>query len=293
MIGELQTGQGAESSGIQALAGGSRYASPAAQDAYETLVLNGVEKRFSQDLLRRALAVIPPSASEDPDAVLDQLATEMLSDIQVKEFFPKLMRSSGSTNTPRVVALVGPTGVGKTTTLAKIASLASLTHGLKVGLINLDTYRVAAVDQLSTYARIMNVPFRTATNAEELGMALRDFASRDLVLIDTTGRSQKDIRALQEMKEMLSQVPGLSCQLVVSATTRDAELVEIGKRFAIFSPEAAVFSKLDEAITYGPLYNFPKKTGLPLAFFAIGQRVPEDIEEATPERVASLVLDIG
>jgi flagellar biosynthesis protein FlhF len=191
-----------------------------------------------------------------------------------------------------VIALVGPTGVGKTTTVAKMASEALLKRNLKVGLINLDSYKVAAFDQLGTYAKILNVPFRSAASADELRAAVQDFHGLDLVLVDTTGRSQRDPASLREMQELLKSVPTLRTQLVLAVATRDNELYDQASRFGVFRPQGVVFSKLDEATLYGSIYNVSQKTKLPLLYFTTGQRVPEDIEEATRERVAALIMEL-
>ena len=122
---------------------------------------------------------------------------------------------------PECFCLMGRNGVGKTTTIAKIASLGILEKRLRVGLINLDSYKVAAADQLATYAKIMNVPFRSVTNRDELQQAVYDFASLDLVLIDTTGRSQKDQESLLQLRHMLAAIDGVQTALLISATTKD------------------------------------------------------------------------
>ena len=195
-------------------------------------------------------------------------------------------------NGPAVIALVGPTGVGKTTTVAKMASEALLKRNLKVGLINLDSYKVAAFDQLGTYAKILNVPFRSVSTQEELKAALLDFQSLNLVLVDTTGRSQRDPGSLKDMQAMLSSVPNLRTHLVLSVITRDSELYDMATRFSIFRPQGLIMSKLDEATIFGSIYNVSQKVKLPLLYFTTGQRVPEDIEEASRERVASLILNL-
>jgi flagellar biosynthesis protein FlhF len=215
----------------------------------------------------------------------------MLDDIKVDDLLKDVGARVGKSQAT-IIALVGPTGVGKTTTIAKIASQAMLEKRLRVGLINLDSYKVAAADQISTYARIMGLPFRSVTTEEELQQAIYDFNSLDLVLIDTTGRSQKDQESLQELKQLLFRISGLETVLMASATTRDSDLVDITNRFSIFSPKGLIFSKLDETGVYGSIYNAQKRTGLPLLYFTVGQRVPEDIEKATRERVVGLILDL-
>ena len=257
----------------------------------QDLVSAGVEKKLARQVVRQAAFDLSNIDRHDDQAILDKVAHQLINDIQVGDLLETVCtRATRGQNT--ALALVGPTGVGKTTTIAKIASLGILERRLRVGLINLDSYKVAAADQLATYAKIMNVPFRSVTTQEELSQALFDFSSLDLVLIDTTGRSQKDQESLLQLRHMLASIEGCQTALLVSATTKDTDLNEVVSRFKIFNPAGLVLSKLDETSVYGCLYNVQKRSGLPLLYFTVGQRVPEDIEKASAERVAALILDI-
>lgn len=288
-VQETQTPQ--PGSGAQAMVHQTVLNSPALQDAFEQLVINGMDKRYAFPLMKRVAFELGDQRSKNPDSVMDQLATEIMQATDVKlplSGIPAVKENPG----PVILALVGPTGVGKTTTVAKMASEALLKRNLKVGLINVDSYKVAAFDQLGTYAKILNVPFRSTSSAEDLKMAIQDFQHLDLILIDTTGRSQRDPNSLREMEALLQSVPGIQTQLVLAVTTRDAELYDMAHRFSIFKPQGLIVSKLDEATLYGCIYNLGQRVKLPLLYFTTGQRVPEDIEEATPERVAALILDL-
>jgi flagellar biosynthesis protein FlhF len=123
-------------------------------------------------------------------------------------------------------------------------------------------------------------------------LAIQDFSSFDLVLIDTAGRSQRDLESLTRLKALLSVHPQMRVELVLSATVRDQELNEMGSRFGMFKPEGLILSKLDEAMTYGSMYNISHRLKLPILYFTTGQRVPEDLEEASPERMAVLLTGI-
>lgn len=193
-------------------------------------------------------------------------------------------------NAPRIIALVGPTGVGKTTTTAKLAAMYALNRGSKVALITMDIFRVGAVEQLKTYTRIMGIPLEVASTPKELERAVERHSDCDLILIDTAGRSHKDTEKLEEMKGFLESSIQADVYLCLSATTKDRELEEILKRFSAFSISKVVFTKLDECESFGCIVNLLLKANLQIAYFTTGQRVPEDIEVATSEKLAELIL---
>ena len=257
------------------------------QSEYNNLLRNGIDKRYATALIKQVAFTLSREGLQRPEAITEALAVEMMNNVKIDN---PLDFKAGSER--RVYALIGPTGVGKTTTIAKLASQAILNKNLRVGLINVDSYKVAALDQLATYAKILNVPFRQASTAAELDRALTEFKPLDLVLIDTSGRSQRDSESLSQMKLLLSECTSVRPILIMSATTRDQELYDIITRFKLFNPTGLVFSKLDETSTFGCIYNISVKTGLPLSYFTVGQRVPEDIESASRERVADLILDL-
>jgi flagellar biosynthesis protein FlhF len=279
----------ADTHGTGALARQAGITSPSLQEAFETLVLSGVDKKLAVSLSRKVAFELGESVVNS-DQVLDQIALEIVQSVRVRDGLGGTPAGAGS---PRLIALVGPTGVGKTTTLAKLAAESLLKHRLRVGLINLDSFKVGAGDQISTYARILNLPFRSCSTPEELANAIRDFGVLDLVLIDTTGRSPKDPQGLAAQSAMLGSVKNLESWLVLSATTRDTELNDMTSRFGVFNPSGIIMSKLDEATLFGAIYNVSQKTRLPYVYFTTGQRVPEDIEEATSERVAGLLMDLS
>jgi flagellar biosynthesis protein FlhF len=288
MIGELSS---TASSAMTAREEGDQDLTSELIRSMHDLVASGIEKKYARQIVRQAAFDLPSLDRHDEAAIMDKVAYHLVNDIQVKDLLEGVGARAGAA-TSTVIALVGPTGVGKTTTIAKIASLGILEKRLRVGLINLDSYKVAAAEQLSTYARIMNVPFRSVNTKEELQQAIYDFASLDLVLIDTTGRSQKDQESLLQLRHMLASIDNCQSVLLVSATTKDSDMSEVVSRFKLFQPRGLVFSKLDETSVYGCIYNVQKRSGLPLLYFTVGQRVPEDIEKASAERVADLVLDV-
>jgi flagellar biosynthesis protein FlhF len=180
-----------------------------------------------------------------------------------------------------VVALVGPTGVGKTTTIAKMAARFALRHGHRsVALITTDSYRIGARDQLQTYARILNVPVRTATNRDEMDDALNMLGERRLILVDTAGMAAAHERVADQRETLEAAGGGLTTLLTLSATTEAAAVQRALRLFADFRPDACVLTKLDEAASLGGLLSALIQAGLPTAFVTDGQRVPEDLQPA-------------
>ena len=191
---------------------------------------------------------------------------------------------------PRVAALVGPTGVGKTTTLAKLAANFRLRDGVRVGLITVDTYRVAAVDQLRTYANLIDVPMHVVTTPREMPQALDDLAGNDLVLIDTAGRSPQDDLRIQELRGFLQAARADEVHLVLSLTAGLRHLSLAVDRFRRVGPTAVLLTKLDEASGCGSILSAARQAELPLSYLTTGQDVPDDIEIADPLRIAERLL---
>ncbi len=180
-----------------------------------------------------------------------------------------------------VVALVGPTGVGKTTTIAKLAARYALRHGRKrVALVTIDNYRIGAHEQLRTYGRIMDVPVYTVKNPEEMRGALADLVDRDLVLIDTAGMSHRDQRLQDQFALLSAAQPNLKTCLVLAATTQLSGLAEIAQVFKGLSLHGCVLTKLDEAAQLGDALSSVIAQRLPLMYLSDGQRVPEDLHVA-------------
>jgi len=180
-----------------------------------------------------------------------------------------------------VVALVGPTGVGKTTTIAKMAARFALRHGHRsVALITTDSFRIGARDQLQTYARILNVPVRTATNRDEMDEALNMLGDRRLILVDTAGMAAAHERVADQRETLGAAGSGLTTLLTLSATTEAAAVQRALRLFADFRPDACVLTKLDEAASLGGLLSALIHAGLSTEFVTDGQRVPEDLQPA-------------
>ncbi len=190
----------------------------------------------------------------------------------------------------RVAALVGPTGVGKTTTIAKLAANFRLREGLRVGLITVDTYRIAAVEQLRTYADIIELPMEVVASPREMREALDRMQELDLVLMDTAGRSPKDEVRIQELKAMLSEAEPDEVHLVLSATASLRGLKSTAERFSSVGVTSLLMTKLDEATGLGQIAGLTAASGLPLSYLTDGQNVPDDIEAAESRALAQRIL---
>jgi flagellar biosynthesis protein FlhF len=200
---------------------------------------------------------------------------------------------AGKENGRCAVAFVGPTGVGKTTTIAKLSAELSLKQKKKVGIISVDSYRIGAVDQLKTYAAIMGLPFLSAFSKEDLGRAMKKMAGRDVILIDTAGQSHRDVKRLKELGALLGDSLSIDTHLVLSAATKSEDMKAAADSFSILKPSSYVFTKVDETGTRGGLLDQLMDRKLPVSFITNGQRVPEDIFTASPRRLLKLVLQGG
>ena len=191
---------------------------------------------------------------------------------------------------PDVYVMVGPTGVGKTTTLAKLAAKCVLGEELNVGLITMDTFRVAAVDQLREYASLLGVEISVAFSASELAQQLKAFQNKDVVFIDTPGRSQFDAMGIDSIKENLGNVKGLCSLLVVSANIREEDAVSVYDNYSVLNPAAIIITKADEATRCDGITAMLDTSSLPVIYLTDGQRVPEDLHVASPGLIASMVM---
>ena len=219
----------------------------------------------------------------EPEKRLKMVKSGLASHIEITPPPPK---SGGSV---RIIPLIGPTGVGKTTTLAKIAAQYALNDLGKVALITADTYRIAAADQLAKYAEILGLPLSVVYTPEEMKEALRTYKDYDFVFVDTAGRSPHHETHMEELGEILKLLGNSQVLLLVSCTTNYSDMLDIVERFSLTSIEGLVFTKLDEVEKYGNMLNLVHHVNLPVMYLTTGQGVPEDIELADPERIVELI----
>ncbi len=254
---------------------------------FQQMVFAGLEEKFAKRLIQEAQKSIPAEELNNFPYVKIFIARMMMKIVKTTKGIEKNGRKQ------RIVALIGPTGVGKTTTSAKIASEQVLKYKRKVALLTIDTFRIGAVEQLRAYAKIMNIPFEVVANKAELNRIAAKYSDFDVILIDTGGRSQRDEAQMYELREMLDDPGRIDNYLVLSATTKDNEISEITRKFGELPLDGVIFTKLDESTTYGCIFNHAIRFKKPVAFLTTGQKVPEDIEVASKERLVDLLLNIS
>jgi flagellar biosynthesis protein FlhF len=224
----------------------------------------------------------------------DELVDAMLVKARVARLLEDEIKVTGPIATEadkcRVVALVGPTGVGKTTTIAKLAANYRLREKRRVGLVTVDTYRVAAVEQLRTYADIIDLPMEVVATPREMREATARMNHLDLVLMDTAGRSPRDEVRIQELKSMLAEAEPDDVHLVLSGTAGAKSLAATAERFADVGTTAVLLTKLDEATSLGHLVSLIRACRLPVSYLTDGQNVPDDIQVADRRKLAHMLL---
>jgi flagellar biosynthesis protein FlhF len=195
-----------------------------------------------------------------------------------------------SNKKPKVIVFVGPTGVGKTTTIAKLASHYSMDKEQNIGLITADTYRIAAVEQLRTYANILNIPVEVVYSNEEIESAIERFRDKDLIFIDTAGRSHRNEEQQAEIEKLLQSIPDKEVYLVLSITTKYNDLIRITEIYNQMTDYKVIFTKLDESQCVGNILNIKDKIDAKLSYVTFGQNVPDDIIEVNPHEIAKSIL---
>ena len=275
----------------------SEPAAPAAQEPdretsrflrllYNTMIDNDIDEKYVNELVSNA------DKAGKPGAKLDHYLSAVYQKM-ILRFGKAEGISEPAGKGPVVIFFIGPTGVGKTTTIAKVASSLSVNDKKKVALLTTDTYRIAAADQLRTYASILEVPFRVIYSEDELLIACDDFRDCDYILVDTAGHSHKSEELLARQRAYMACLPETftkQCFLVVSATTKYKDLKKIVDNYKTVSEFQLIFTKLDETSTLGSLYNIRCYSESPIAFVTCGQNVPDDIETFNAQRIVKQLL---
>lgn len=252
---------------------------------YNTMIENEVAEKYANQILADV------EKTRTPSMPFDYILANIYQKIILK--FGKSEGIIPAEKGPRIIFFIGPTGVGKTTTIAKLASNLAVGEKRKVALLTADTYRIAAAEQLRTYAQILEVPFRVIYTVEEFQSAVRDFQECDYILVDTAGHSHQNEEQLADLKEYLDSVEDpsqLQVFLVLSATTKYRDLVKITERYQKITEYQLIFTKLDETGTVGNLLNVKLCADTPIAYITYGQNVPNDIERFNPQKTVKQLL---
>ncbi len=263
---------------------------PALFDEYMLLLDAGIDAATADELAGVIRDELEPAELADASIVRTAVLRHLAARLPTRP-----SATPGMADGPLTLALVGPTGVGKTTTIAKLAATYKLRHGRRVGLITSDTYRIAAVDQLRTYANIIGLPLKVALTPQEMISARASLADCDVLLIDTAGRAPTDSARLEELRKFVDAARPDEVHLTLSAASAEPVLLRAAERFrgSVLQPTHVLFTKLDEAVTLGGLVNIAPKVGLPVGYVTTGQEVPDQIEIASSDRLARLVLQRG
>ncbi|MBC8394461.1 MAG: hypothetical protein H8E17_18075 [Deltaproteobacteria bacterium] len=257
---------------------------PVVLNLYAKLIRCGVRDFYAKQFLERAGAFNGHS-SETISTVREKTIKEIMNVIQVRKPF------AAKDNRRIAAAFIGTTGVGKTTTIAKLAAQLMLKGEKKVGLISIDTYRIGAMEQLKTYADILGIPCFQAFKRKDLHFALKRLEGRDIILIDTAGQSQYDQARLEDLKRMLVGDSAICSHLLLSAGTTEGEMNTTAMNFSPLNYQSYIFTKIDETKKCGSMLNQIIKRNLPISYITTGQNVPEDIEQADKAKILNLLFN--
>ncbi len=258
---------------------------------YNTMLDNEVDEKYANQLLEDI------EKSKKPNMPFDYILANVYQKIILK--FGKTEKITPAQKGPKVVVFIGPTGVGKTTTIAKLASSFVVDEKKKVALLTADTYRIAAAEQLRTYANILEVPFRVIYTKEELQVALKGFHEYDYIFVDTAGHSHQNAQQLGDTKVLLDTLKAdneteekteYQCFLVLSATTKYRDLLKIAESYKEITNYNLIFTKLDETTTLGNLLNLKLAADTSISYVTYGQNVPDDIEQFNPQKTVKQLL---
>jgi flagellar biosynthetic protein FlhF len=251
---------------------------------FDQLVKNEVDEKYANQIISEI------EKSLKKDATVDNILGSIYQKIILKLGQPNIIQLKEDQT--KYIFFIGPTGVGKTTTIAKIASSFKLNQKSKIALVTSDTYRIAAVEQLRTYANILGIPLKVVYSDEEMKLVKEDFEGYDLVLIDTAGRSHNNQEQKNDIKNLMESIPENEREiyLVLSATTKYNDLRKITEAYSEITNYNLLFTKLDETSCIGNVLNIKMFTGAPLSYATWGQNVPDDIGRIDAQNIAKRLL---
>ena len=262
---------------------------PEFSEIYALAKASGMSKKHLDEIMKLTVKYMPLKMRKNRITIKRYFHTLL------KKMIPVRIEREITPPHKKILMFVGPTGVGKTTTIAKLAARYAykLSRRYKVGIITLDTYRIGAVEQLMTYAKMMRLPIETVVDPSDFEEALNALRHNDYILIDTVGSSQHDKEKIEKLSKFLkvNTFAEININLVLSAVTKYEDLLDIYKNFSILPIDTLIFTKLDETKTYGNIFSFLLDTKKPVSYFSIGQEVPDDLMEANSEYLLKGILE--
>lgn len=252
---------------------------------YHTMLENEISEKYANQIIDELDQMLKPNMP------IDYILSNVYQKMILK--FGQSSTITPGTRKPKLIYFIGPTGVGKTTTIAKLASKYTVDEKMKVALFTTDTYRIAAAEQLRTYANILEVPFRVIYTVDEMREGIEEFRKFDYILVDTTGHSHQNAEQQEAMKEIIHAVDESlekEIYLVVSATTKYKDLINIADNYSAITDYKLIFTKLDETTSLGNLFNLKLYTDAQMSYVTCGQNVPDDIEEFNPQKTVKTLL---
>jgi flagellar biosynthesis protein FlhF len=247
------------------------------------LIAQGITEEVQSELLGKLMLVLDQHPNYTEDKIHALARKEIIKLINTHK--KRLSRKKVD-----IICFIGPTGVGKTTTIAKIAAHYLLSEEKKVGLITSDTYRIAAVEQLKTYAGILNIPIRVVESSADLTIAMDELSDCDIILMDTAGRNYQQKQYIDDLKQMLPENKKIQINLVLSLTSKYEDMKKIIDNFQTIAMDQLILTKKDETSSLGAILNLIYHYSIPIRYIANGQNVPDDILTVTPEMIANFVL---
>lgn len=257
---------------------------PDYQLALEYLLEQEVDSTIAEKIINQVVANFEKN-DKKPNIKNIYAEMEAVIEDELNEFSYK-----GISGEKKIVQFVGPTGVGKTTTIAKVAAQLMLVEKKKVAFITTDTYRIAAIEQLKTYARILNVPLEVVYNVDDYKRAVEKLSAYDLILVDTAGRNFRDQKYIKELQEMMDDSADIATYLVLSLTAKPKDLIEIYNQFYQIPLTELIFTKVDETTQFGSMLNIVLTKRIGIAYITNGQDVPDNLLKLSPKEISRMIV---
>jgi flagellar biosynthesis protein FlhF len=253
------------------------------QTAYHKLIDKEIDPNISNDIIQHVFNRLSADQLEDMELIDDMIITKIADHIRTSEPFKVNQKQS------KLIVFAGPTGVGKTTTIYKISAICKFLNHYNVAIISTDTYRIGSIDQLKTFTNIANIPFEVAYSPNELDTLVDKHSDKDIILIDTVGRNPRNRNEIEEILRFINAISPDEVHLVISATTSYNNMEKVLKNFGTLMPNRLVFTKIDESLTLGPVFNILYNSKIPLSYITNGQNTPDDILIAESIKMANTI----